>query len=425
MSVEMDRPLKRSLWRRGLAIGGPTVALIAILIACAVMVSSAQATLAMPRASVSVGKAQTGVFQDFSPIQATVVARDVISLDAGEGGRVKDILARSGDLVRAGQPLVRFDNPDLEMQVLERQSRQIATISGLQSELNGLEDARASNAMNMASLEFELAKLQAEYQRKQALYDKGFGSTVDRDNARSALDLKLAMKPLQTEIVTRAEAQRQRRQPEIRAEIEEARQALAAIRASMSGLAVKAPADGRLSEFVMTIGETKGRAEIVGKLTLHTGFKLTAPIDPFYLGRVRVGQSAEVTLPLLDEVKILPARVSRVDPQVKDGTFQVELEFTSRLPVDLLEGQTLDGRVMLGDDRRALVIPAGAWLDATGGAWVMVMDADGRSATRRTVKIGKRSEAQVEVLSGLKPGETVITSTHQGLDKVHRIEFSN
>lgn len=420
----MDRVLKRPLWRKVLVVAAPTLLVVVVVGVFLMAAARAGATLTMPRASISVGKAEAAVFEDFSPIRATVVARDVISLDASEGGRVKQIFAHSGDLVQAGQALVEFSNPDLQMQVLERQSQQIAAISRLQSELAGLEDARANNTMTMATLSFDLAKLEAEYLKRQALFERGVGTVVERDNAKANLDLKLAMKPLQTQIASRAEAQRQRREPEIQAEMVEARQALAVIRDSLNGLVVKAPADGRLSEFEMTVGERRGKAEVIGKLTLNTGFRLTAPIDPFYLGRVRIGQAAQVTLSVLDGTRDLKAQVTRVDPQVKDGVFRIELDFTAAQPVDLLQGQALDGRVMLGDDKPALVVPAGQWLDATGGNWVMVLDPGGAAAQRRPVKTGKRSDAQVEVLSGLKAGETIITSSYETFDKIQKIEFS-
>lgn len=420
----MDRPVHQPVWRKALVIGGPTLAVVVFVAVCLFEAFHARATLSVSRASVSVGKVEAGVFQDFSPIRATVVARDVVSIDAGEGGQVKEVLAQSGDLVVAGQPLVRFDNPDLAAQVLERQSRQMAAIRALQSELNGLEDARASSALNLAEMNFDLSRLQANYEKQQAIFDKGFGRPIDRDEAKLSLDRKLAARALRTEIDARAEAMRQQRQPEIVAEIKEARQTLATIRDSLGGLVVKAPGDGRLTEFSMNVGQRKGRSELIGKLTLNTGFKLTAPIDPYYLGRVRVGQAAQVTVTLLDGFRTLNARVSRVDPQVKDGVFQIELEFVGKPSVDLLEGQALDGRVLLGDDTKALVAPAGPWLDAAGGNWVMVLEPQGRFAERRPVKTGKRSEAQVEVLSGLKAGESIVTSSYETFDKIQKLEFS-
>jgi HlyD family secretion protein len=66
-------------------------------------------------------------------------------------------------------------------------------------------------------------------------------------------------------------------------------------------------------------------------------------------------------------------------------------------------------------------LPAGPFLERTGGDWVMVTDANGTHAERRRVRIGRRSAEQVEVLAGLRPGERVITSDYTGFDKVDRI----
>jgi HlyD family secretion protein len=70
-------------------------------------------------------------------------------------------------------------------------------------------------------------------------------------------------------------------------------------------------------------------------------------------------------------------RVTRVDPQVKNATFQVDLAFEGAMPRGLLPGQALEGRLTLGGDRPALVLPAGAFLERTGGDWVLVADPDG------------------------------------------------
>ena len=63
---------------------------------------------------------------------------------------------------------------------------------------------------------------------------------------------------------------------------------------------------------------------------------------------------------------------------------------------------------MLGADWPALVVPAGGWLDA-GGTTAFVVTRDGR-AERRAIATGRRNPDQVEVTSGLSPGERIVTS---------------
>jgi HlyD family secretion protein len=158
----------------------------------------------------------------------------------------------------------------------------------------------------------------------------------------------------------------------------------------------------------------------VGEVVPATGFKAQADIDEYYLGRVAIGQSADVTV----DAQRYAMVVTRVDPQVKDATFKVELAFKGAAPTGLLPGEALEGKLAVGGDRPALVLPSGPFLERTGGDWVMVLAADGGHAERRRIKLGARNADQVEVLSGLKPGERVITSDYAAFEKVNRVDLS-
>ncbi len=54
--------------------------------------------------------------------------------------------------------------------------------------------------------------------------------------------------------------------------------------------------------------------------------------------------------------------------------------------------------------------PVGGWVAAENGAFAFVLDADGTHATRRAVRIGRRNPEVVEILSGLNPGDRIVTS---------------
>jgi HlyD family secretion protein len=77
--------------------------------------------------------------------------------------------------------------------------------------------------------------------------------------------------------------------------------------------------------------------------------------------------------------------------------------------------------LQLGEDAPALILEPGAFLDQSGGDSVFVVSADGLSATRRRIRIGRRNPGQLEILAGLAAGEQVIVSDYSGLDRVDRI----
>jgi HlyD family secretion protein len=120
-----------------------------------------------------------------------------------------------------------------------------------------------------------------------------------------------------------------------------------------------------------------------------------------------------------------PARVSKIYPQVQNGQFQVDLQFTGAEPQGISRGQTLQARLTLGDPAPARLIPNGAFYTESGGRFVFVVAADGNSAVKRPVRLGRRNAASIEVLEGLDPGERVITSPYTGFADKDRLDLSS
>jgi len=108
---------------------------------------------------------------------------------------------------------------------------------------------------------------------------------------------------------------------------------------------------------------------------------------------------------------------------VKAGTFKVDLAFQAAQPPGLIPGQAVQGRLSLGADRMTTILAAGAFLERTGGDWVFVVDPDGHSARRRTIRVGRRNAEQVEIAAHLAVGERVIVSDYTGLERIDRIDL--
>jgi HlyD family secretion protein len=112
-----------------------------------------------------------------------------------------------------------------------------------------------------------------------------------------------------------------------------------------------------------------------------------------------------------------------VYPEVREGQFQVDLTFVGDKPDNVRRGQTLQLQIALSDPEQALLLPSGGFFRDTGGNWAFVLDKSGAFAERRALSLGRRSPDYFEVLSGLAPGEQVITSEYSGFARMDRIEL--
>ncbi|HWW58927.1 MAG TPA: HlyD family efflux transporter periplasmic adaptor subunit [Sphingopyxis sp.] len=416
----MDEPLRQNRLRRHRRGALLATGLGAVMLALVIGVQQfATPSIAVLAGDIAVARVERGLFHDTTSLQGRVEPRDTIYLDAAEGGRVRRVFVRSGDRIAAGEPLVEFTNTTLELDILSQEARLIESITQLQAYQQQLEQNRSDNAQALALTRYDRTRVGRDLHRSLPLAERGFvpSKTIDslRDELRSIDD---------RQAILAARNRRQERlgalqQPQIDAQLATLGKSLAITRAKLDDLTVRAPAAGRLAAFNVELGENRNRGDRLGELALDTGFRVTARVDEYYLGRVRVGQRAAAD----GHGRAMALVVTRVYPQVTEGSFSVELDFAGREPVGLVAGEAVRGRLSLGVDRPAILLPAGAFLEASGGQWAFVLVSGGGHAERRRIRIGRRNAEQVEILAGLNPGDRVITSSYDGWDAYRRINL--
>jgi len=369
--------------------------------------------------SVTIASVAQGAFRDFIPLRGKVVALNTVYLDALEGGRVERLLVQAGDIVTKGQALFKLSNTELELDVLDRESRLIESITQLQSYETQLEQNRVANQKALSLIDYNIIRLQRSFARRTILAADDAEAVEVKDQVKDELDYDWKVRPMQDESNRKQEELRVQQLPYIQSQLATLQQALKITHGKLDNLTVHAPVTGRLTAMDLKVGESRSRGERFAEITPDTGYKLSAPIDEYYLGRVHTGQIADVAIG--DETCALT--VSRVYPQVTNGTFTIDLVFQGSAPQGLLPGQDLRGKLTVGEDRTVTMVPAGAFLERTGGNWIFVLTADGTSAVRRKLKIGRRNVEQVEVVHGLAVGDRVIISDYAGLEHVDRIDL--
>jgi HlyD family secretion protein len=417
----MDRVLRRPWWRTGPwlqigAVGGAATLFIGALI---IFLGPAQRSVRVAVAGLTIATVERSAFHDFIPLRGKVVALNTVYLDALEGGRVERVLAQAGDSVIEGQPLVELSNTELELDVLEREGRLVESITQLQAYETELEQNRVANQKALAQIDYNITRLRRSAARRNILATAQAEPVELKEQVQDELDFDVKVRPIQDDSNRKQEELRVQQLPQIQSQLEKLQQDLKITHGKLDNLTVRAPVTGRLTAMDLKVGENRNRGERFAEITPDTGYKLSADVDEYYLGRVRTGQMANVDI----AGTTLELKVTRVYPQVTNGIFAVDLAFQGATPEGLLPGQALQGKLALGADRAAMILPAGAFLERTGGDWIFVLAADGQSALRRTIKIGRRNAEQVEILGGLTVSERAIISDYTGLERIERIDL--
>ncbi|MGH8187847.1 MAG: biotin/lipoyl-binding protein, partial [Steroidobacteraceae bacterium] len=153
----MDRPLAKPRFRRSVLVAAAlAVALLAFILMAQPF--NVGRTVRMRAVAISVATVERGVFRDFVPLRGRIVPRDIVFLDAQEGGRVERVLVEAGDLVTAGQPLLEFGNTELQLEVIDREARLIEQINNLRGTQTALEQNRVANEKSLADIDYNIVR---------------------------------------------------------------------------------------------------------------------------------------------------------------------------------------------------------------------------------------------------------------------------
>ncbi len=414
----MDRPITGHRFKPPVLIGAVVLA-TALLTLAWLMLHPADRVVRMQVSKVTISTVEMAPFRDFIPVRGEVVPLESIVLDAVQGGRVEEVLTEAGQRVVAGQPLIRLSDPLLELDVIARETQVIQQINSQRSQQLGFELTKTSDAKAIASAEYNIVRLSREIARRQPLVARGFTSREKLDQSVDELAYEMRLREIAADALQHDAALIKRSNELIEETSARLDANLVAAKGQLKALTVRAPADGVLTGLDAHLGEEKTRGQHLGQIDRDSGFKVTMQLDEFYLARVKPRQHVTVTIDDAPGALL----ITKVYPQVKDRKFEVELAWEGTAPGGLRRGQAVHGKLELGDDVRAMVLPAGPFLEASGGAWVFVVDHD--VATRRSVKLGRRNVETVEVLEGLQPGDRVVTSDYTGLDRIDRLALSS
>jgi HlyD family secretion protein len=373
-------------------------------------------SLAVDSERIAVSSVSVGTFEDFIPARGRLVPRSTVYLDAVEGGRVEEILVEDGSMIRAGDPIVRLSNTNLQLEVLGREAAVTEQLNFMRTLELQLEQNRLAHKRNLVEIDYQIIRLERSIDRQRNLAEQELVSQSTLDELQDELTYYRNRRDVTLESQATDARLQEEQLRQLRSASTQLETSLALARRNLEDLNVRAPVDGKLSGFDVEIGESIDRGGRLGQIDDPDAYKLNARIDEFYLGRVDIGQVATAK----HNGQELELRVSKIYPQVKDGQFEVDMTFEEQ-PVGLRRGQTLQLRLTLGDNSDATLIPNGSFYQETGGNWVFVVAPDETEAVKRNVRLGRRNTDFIEVLEGLEPGEKVITSpytSYTGMDRL-------
>lgn len=413
----IDRKIeKRAITPMRLGIGAGVLIVVSLIVYAAATGTGGK-RLNVDRDRITIATVTEGPFQELISVTGTVLPSSTVYLDAVEGGRIEEVFVREGANVRAGQPILRLSNNDLQLRMLNAEAQRIEQRDRLQNTRFNMEMNSLNLRQQLTEMNYQIRRLERQYERQRDLYEKRLVSAQEFEAVRDEFEYWQHRK----ELTLQAFRQDSLRMVSQVSQMEEALSRMETnfevIQQNLENLTLRAPVDGQLSALNAEVGEIRASGFRFGQIDILDGYRVRAQIDEFYISRVTRGQAAHGET----SGRTYQLVASRVYPEVRDSRFEVDFDFVDDPPAGIRRGQTLRFRLEMSDPAEAVMIPRGGFYQSTGGNWIYVLDPSGELAVRRFIQLGRQNPTHFELISGLEPGERVVTSSYETFGDADRL----
>jgi HlyD family secretion protein len=413
----MDIPIEKKRFTTSKLIKIGLGVILVALILYVIIFSSGNSKLNVEKERLSISTAQMGVFQENIPVNGVVLPITTIYLDAIEGGRVEEKYVEDGAIMKKGDPILRLSNTDLELSLVNQETSVYNLLTQMQISQNAARQNTINKLNQFTDVENSLIEAERVYNLNKKLYDKGVIARQDFIKSENDYNYQKERVQLAKQILKQDSVATKQELNQVQSSYQRTQNALELMRRKVADLVVKAPVDGQLTSLDAEIGQSKNKGERLGQIDVLSGFKVRVDIDEHYISRIYTGQHGSFTFNNKDYFLI----IKKVYTQVTNGRFQVDMEFEDEVPDGIRRGQTLQIRVALSEEKQALLIPKGGFFQQTGGNWIFKVSENGQSAYRADISLGSQNTEYYEVLSGLKAGDKVITSSYDNYGTIEEL----
>ena len=403
--------------RRRLIVGG--VAAAALVLVSVGLARLEPAAPEVERATLYIDAVSRGPFVREVRGNGSLVPEDIRWIPAITDGRVERIVILPGAIVEPDTVLLELTNPELEARTREAE----LALEAAEADLAAL---RAALASALLDLEAQSAAVRAtflqsglEAKSRRQLADEGLISHIEAEIAELRLEEATTRQQLEERRLASAEAANTARLAAQEARVAQLREVAQLRQRELAALRVRAGVAGVLQVVAVQPGQQ-----------VSPGTNLARVADPSRLKaelRVPETQARDVAIGLPAKVDtrngVVPGRVIRVDPAVTNGTVLVDVALEGELPRGARPDLSVDGTIVIDEVDDALTVGRPAFGQPDSRITLFKLSADGGSATRVPVRLGRGSVHRIEVLEGLSEGDRVILSDMSTWDAVDRVRL--
>ena len=326
-----------------------------------------------------------------------------------------------GAMVTPNTIIMDLTDPQLQQQVLNAE----LALKAAQADYKSLQASLQSTLMDKktaaAQVNADYTQDQLQAQTDKALYDLGVISGIAYNKSKNTADQLNTQHQLSLQQLDVNEKAIEIQLASAETKIDQAKALLDLYKKQQAALQVKSTISGALAPLAtpLQVGQHVAAGTSVAEVIQRDKLKAALQIAETQARDIQIGQPASIDT----HNGVIPGHVTRIDPAVVNGTRTVDVTLDGELPPGAVPQLSVDGTIDLERLTDVLFVGRPALGNENSTLSLFKMDVDHKNAVRVPVKVGRASVNSIQVLDGLREGDTVILSDMSRYDNVDRIRL--
>jgi HlyD family secretion protein len=332
---------------------------------------------------------------------------------------VEKIVMRPGTLVRPDSVILELSNPQLDQELMDAELKLKGAEAGLANLRVQLQNDLLQQRATSANIEADYNKAKMQAQMNEALAkDQLVSELVLRQSRVDADSLGVRNQIAKDQLSSKADSTRAQLAVQ-QSLVDQARAVMQLRQKQRDELRVRAGIAGTLQLVPVEVGQQVAPGTNLARVANPNRLKAEIKIAETQAKDIQIGQLASIDT----RNGTVDGKVARIDPSVINGTRTVDVSLPDTLPRGAVPDLSVDGTIELERLNDVLFMGRPAFGQDQSVVGLFKMTADGVTAERTQVKLGRSSVNTIEVLSGLKVGDQVILSDMSAYDAYDRIRL--
>jgi HlyD family secretion protein len=343
----------------------------------------------------------------------------VLQIPAETDATVLRIRMLPGSVVKPDTILMDMSNPQVEQAAVDAHLQWKAAEAEYQSQRMKLESDLMNQKAGAATVKADYTQAQLQSNTDKALYDLGVISGMAYKNSKGKSDELTIRNDLEDQRLASTQKAIDAQLAEQQAKVDQMRVLAELKQKQLDALKVRAGIEGVLVELPLHVGEHVSPGTMLAKVVQPDHLMAELKVAETQARDVQTGEPVSVDT----HNGLISGSVMRVDPAVQNGTVTVDVKLTGELPKGARNNLSVDGTIDLERLDNVLYVGRPAFGQENSTISLFKLDGDGHDAVRVPVKVGRASVNSIQVVDGLREGDTVVLSDMSRWDNTDRIRL--